>query len=321
MILLIDADSKIPNLALMKLAAYHKSKGDTVELVRLNMPYYPNRKKVDHNIDTSWYDKVYCSVIFEGNLQHIHGDGIVFGGTGSDDITLKLSDDIEDMQPDYSIYPECDYAIGFITRGCIRNCVFCKVPSKEGYLHQVSTVDHIATRNKVRFLDNNILAYGQHEKILEQCVKLGVRVSFNEGLDIRLINDKNSYLLSRLNYVTNYIFAFDDIKDKTMIEKKLELLQWRKDWQLKFYVYVNPSMPLSDTIERIKFLKERKLLPYIMRDISCWQSEHAAFYTDLAAWCNQAGLLKKLTFEQFLDKRHKNQARIDKSKMKWRENK
>ena len=318
-VLLIDADSTIPNLALMKLSAHHKSVGDSVELIRLNMPYYPNKKKADHSIDTNGYDKVYCSVIFEGNKCHISGNNIIYGGTGCDNLSIKLPKYVERLQPDYSIYPECDYSIGFITRGCIRNCYFCKVPKKEGYLHQVNTVEGVATRKKVRFLDNNILAFKDHCGIFKRCIELDIKACFNEGLDIRLITSENSLLLHQMNYVSEYIFAFDSIKNMELIENKLKLLQWRKDWQLKFYVYVHPDMPLSDTIERIRFLRERKLLPYIMRDISCWDAEYKNFYTDVASWCNQPGLFKKMTFEEFMIKRTKNENRINNTLKLWRQ--
>ncbi len=92
-ILLIDADSTIPNLALMKLSAYWKGKGYTVDLITLKIPYYPSRIKKHHNIDTSGYEKAYCSVVFCGNAEYIHGENIDFGGTGVD-IDKKLPDNI-----------------------------------------------------------------------------------------------------------------------------------------------------------------------------------------------------------------------------------
>ena len=117
-ILLIDADSTIPNLALMKLSAYYKSVGSAVDMINLKIPYYPSKKKTNHRIDTSKYDKVFCSVIFEGNRECISGDNIIYGGTGCKNLSMRLDPKIEAIQPDYSIYPDCDYSTGFITRGC-----------------------------------------------------------------------------------------------------------------------------------------------------------------------------------------------------------
>ena len=137
-ILLIDADSKIPNLALMKLSAYYKLKKFNVYLKKLNISYYPkkNIKKIDINFNG--YEKIYCSVIFSNTKRFIKNNNkIIFGGTGHS-LNIKLDKKIEKMLPDYSLYPENDFSYGFISRGCIRNCFFCVVPEKEGKIKWVN---------------------------------------------------------------------------------------------------------------------------------------------------------------------------------------
>lgn len=316
-VLLIDADSTIPNIALMKLSAWHKSLGDEVELVRANLPYYPNKKKAPFTAGSA--DKTYCSVIFEGNADYIIGNNIIFGGTGFD-LSTKLPDVVEEFDSDYSIYPDNNISYGFITRGCIRNCSFCKVPKKEGYIHKVADVDDIVRHKKVKFLDNNILSLPEHKEILAEIVQKKIKCQFNQGLDIRLLDSENSILLSKINYLDEYIFAFDNWKHKTVIEKKMDFISWRKPYRVKFFVYIHPEMPLAETVKRIVWLKENQCLPYIMRDISCWQSENSDFFVDLAAYCNQVNLFKKMEFAVFLEKRHKNKERIEKSKRLWNEN-
>jgi hypothetical protein len=301
-ILLVDADSTIPNIALMKLSTFHKNNGDNVELLKIELPYYPGRKKENYFL-MDGYDKIYCSVIFENNKQYIRGKDIIFGGTGCD-LKTKLPDEIENSDCDYSIYPENDISYGFITRGCIRKCSFCKVPEKEGYIHKVNDPENIIKHKKVKFLDNNILAYDKHEEVLQKLIDLKVKCQFNQGLDIRLINESNSDLLSKLNYLGEYIFAFDDIKYEKIILDKLELLKWRKDWQFKFFVYIHPKMKISDTVKRVESLKNNKCIPYIMRDLSCWESENSDFFVDLAAWCNQVNIFKKMSFDEYIVKRH-----------------
>lgn len=316
-VLLIDADSIIPNIPLMKLSAYHKLIGDDVELIHANLPYFPNRKKVPFIVKAA--DKIYCSVVFDGNKEFIIGENIVFGGTGFD-LSTNLPDEIEACHPDYSIYPNNNISYGFITRGCIRNCSFCKVPKKEGYIHKVACVKDIIRHKKVKFLDNNILALPEHKEILMELVNKNIKCQFNQGLDIRLLDSENSILLSKINYFGEYIFAFDNWKYKDLIEKKMSLLSWRKPYQLKFFVYVHPDMPLAETIKRIVWLKKNQCLPYIMRDINCWQSKNSDFFVDLAAYCNQVHLFKKMEFTEFLKKRHKNENRLIKSKSLWNEN-
>ena len=318
-ILLIDADSTIPNLALMQLSAYWKRQGFVVDFLALHIPYYPSRIKKQHTIDTSGYVKTFCSAVFCGNAEYVHGKDIEFGGTGVD-IEKKLPDNIEKEEPDYSLYPENKYSYGFISRGCIRNCSFCFVPKKEGMIKQVATVDGIVRHKVTKFLDNNILALPNHKDILQELVEKQVKCQFNQGLDLRLVDAENSQLLSKMNYFGEYIFAFDNWAYKRIIEEKIKLLSWRKDWQLKFFVYIHPEMPLAETVKRIVWLKENQCLPYIMRDISCWQSENSDFFVDLAAYCNQVNLFKKMEFSVFLEKRYKNKERIEKSKRLWNEN-
>ena len=302
-ILLIDADSTIPNLALMKLSTYWKRQGFTVDFMSLCIPYYPSRIKKHHTIKTSGYIKTYCSVVFCGNAEYVHGDDIEFGGTGVD-IEKKLPDSIEREEPDYSIYPENKYSYGFISRGCIRNCSFCFVPKKEGSIRKVATVDSIVRHKAVKFLDNNILALPDHKDILQELVDKKIKSQFNQGLDLRLIDEENSILLSKMNYIGEYVFAFDNWSYKKIIEEKIKLLSWRKEWQLKFFVYVHPSMDISETSKRVEWLRDHKCLPYIMRDISCWSDTRSNFYTDLAAYCNQPAFFKKKTFNEFLLQRH-----------------
>lgn len=301
-ILLVDADSKIPNLALMKLSAFHKQKGDMITLLKLAISYYPNRRYKTHRLP-SGYDKVYCSVIFKGAKAFIKGQSIIYGGSGHS-LSENLPKEIETIEPDYSIYPDNDTSYGFISRGCIRNCYFCDVPKKEGKLRQVSDLDKIIKHKKVKFLDNNFLALASHKQILGKLISLNIKCQFNQGLDIRLIDKGNSILLSRLNYIGEYMFSFDEWAYLKIIELKLPLLSWRKDWQFKFFVYCRPDMKIENITNRIKYLRNKKILPYLMRDIACWDSKYQSFYTDLAAWCNQPRLFKKMNFLDFLNKRH-----------------
>ena len=315
-ILLIDADSTIPNLALMKLSAYWKRQGFVVDFLALHIPYYPSRIKKQHTIDTSGYVKTLCSVVFCGNAEYVHGKDVEFGGTGVD-IEKKLPDNIEREEPDYSLYPENKYSYGFISRGCIRNCSFCFVPKKEGMIKQVATVDSIVRHKVTKFLDNNILALPNHKDILQELVEKQVKCQFNQGLDLRLVDSENSQLLSKMNYFGEYIFAFDNWAYKRIIEEKIQYLSWRKDWQLKFFVYVHPSMDISETSNRVEWLRAHKCLPYIMRDIACWSDTRSNFYIDLAAYCNQPAFFKKKTFDEFLLQRHPKGDRSERSNRIW----
>lgn len=311
--LLIDADSKIPNIALGKISTWLKQKGYKVDFYRLGINYYKTNNQY-YDFTGFDYDVKYCSMIYPSTRQYINTDGLICGGTGYD-IKKTLDDEIESMDVDYSLYPENKTSWGFITRGCIRNCSFCFVPEKEGNIHLVSSIDVIVKHKKVQFLDNNILAYEKHIDILKELKDKKIKCRFSQGLDIRLLTKENSNLLSELNYFGDYTFAFDDIRYMDLINKKIELLKWRKPYQIKFYIYVSDKMKICDTVDRIAWCKKNQFLPYVMRDINCYNSDINYFYTDLAAWCNQPALFKKMDFNEFLKIRHSNKNRIEKSMM------
>jgi len=314
-ILLLDVDSKIPNLVLMKLSTYYKNKGCDVKLEKLGLDYYKESK--DFVINAEDYNKVFASVIFTNNkdsFEIINCNDISIGGTGYD-IVKKLPQEIDDCEEDYSIYPDNDISYGFITRGCIRNCSFCFVPKKEGMIHKYRDVNQIVKHKQVKFLDNNFLAYNGCEEIMEELIEKKIRCQFNQALDMRLITESKAELLSRVNYLGEYLFAFDNINDEELITKKLNLFKKYvpKDWKCKFFIYCNADMDIKDVLHRIHWCRKNKALPYLMRDVNCYSSVNRDFYIDLAAYCNQPSIFKKMTFDEFIVKRTKNIERQRKS--------
>lgn len=287
----------------MKLSAFYKAKGYRIDLVKLGISYYPSKKNKVTTIDTSGYALAFCSVIFIDSILYIRGEGIAYGGSGYS-LSKDLPPEIEKLKPDYSIYPDNKISYGFLSRGCIRRCSFCYVPEKEGRLRQVNTVDDIVRHKQVKFLDNNFLALPNHKEILRELITKKIKCQFNQGLDIRLVDSENSELLGRLRHIGEIIFAFDDIRYQKIIEEKLELLSWRKPWQLKLFIYTDANKPIGETLDRIKFLYDNKCLPFLMRDINVWSSPNKDLYTDLASWCNQPRLFKNLPFYEYLLKRH-----------------
>ena len=298
----------------MKISAYHKNKGNSVTLLKANIPYYPSRKKKLFKIPGG-YDKTYVSIVFQGNRKYVIGKDAVYGGTGVD-LTTVLPDYVERCEPDYSIYPENDTSYGFISRGCIRNCSFCFVPKKEGKIRQVANVDDIVRHKKVKFMDNNFLALPNHKKILQEIIDKKIKCCFDQGLDIRLLDKENSRLLSQVKYWGNIFFAFDDYKYLKVVDRKVELLKWVKPYVCSFFVYTHPDMRISEVVKRVEWLDLHKFVPYIMRDISCWDSVNNNFYVDLAAYCNPINVFKKTDFAGYLRRKHKgrDQLRIEKSR-------
>lgn len=314
-ILLVNVDARF-NMAIRRMYNFFCSNHD-VTMLDLKFDGYPSKKfKI---ISGMGYDKVYVSNIFDVNkdkYQVVGCNDVVIGGIGSNNPSLKLPPEIEATEPFY--YDDEDTSYGFLTRGCIRNhvsCPWCKVPLYEGKLKFYNHIESIIKHKKVSFLDNNILAYSGCEQAFQYLIDQNIRCEFNQGLDFRLVTDRNAELLSKLNYMGEYIFAFDAPKYRSLLENKLKILKRYipKDWKIKFYIYQNKSMNISELIERAEWCRSNKTLPYVMRDIDCWESDEQDFYTDYAAYCNQPGFFKKLSFEKFLYMRHTGQERIAES--------
>ena len=304
-ILLVNVDSRW-NMALRRMYNYYRHEHE-VDMIDLHFSGYPHKKR--KTIDASGYDRVYVSNLFEHNshrVEVLNCQAVEYGGIGSRNPGAQLPPEIEATEPYY--FPDEDTSYGFITRGCIRKCWFCKVPKYEGGLKVYNTVESIVKHKKVKFLDNNILAYKDHMAVFQWCMDHpDIKVEFNQGLDFRLVNEENLAALAQLNYMGPYIFAFDEPKYQPLLEKKLAIMKKYipQPWRLKFYIYYHPSMELSQLYECVEWCRERECLPYIMRDSACWDCENREFLIDYTAYCNQAGMFKALTFEQFLDKRER----------------
>jgi hypothetical protein len=310
-VLLVDVDSTIPNIALMRLSKYYKDHGYEIELRQLNIPLYKHLKS-PIVINTMGYYRVFVSTIFKGTMEGISfsdPENVDIGGTGSDDLHKTLPEDVEKCECDYSIYPDCDTSVGFLSRGCIRNCEFCVVQQKEGKLRQVAQIDDIVRHKKVKFLDNNFLALPNHVELLKELITKKIKCQFNQGLDIRLVTEENARLLSELNYFGEYVFAFDHLSLKSIVEERLAILKKYipQDWRIKFFIYCHPDLDIPcDVYYRIMWCKKRKVLPYLMRHSDCWMSEEKTTYADFSAWCNQPGIFKHHTYEEFCRKRRIN---------------
>ena len=318
--LLVDVDSRedVNNNAIGKYLTHYKQLGWEVDIMKLKLPGYPHSRK-HTTIDASSYDTVRASIIFKRNRNMISIENcsdVIIGGTGYN-ISLKLPPEIDDLEA--TLYGGSKERIEFITRGCIRDCYFCLVQEKEGPLHEYRTIERILSSyhgERIRFFDNNFLAWEGANETLNTLIKRKVPVSFNEGLDIRMVTEENALLLSRLNnYRPDYTFAFDDYALLPTVIRKTKILKRHFGrWRLKFYILTDANKPTNEAVARILWCKAHEILPYTMRYENCYESNNKNFYTDLAAWTNQAGHFKKTTFEQFLKVRQpSNQERRETS--------
>jgi hypothetical protein len=256
---LIDVDGhNFPNLALMKISAYHKLRGDSVEWC---LPIKP-------------YDIVYQSKVFDDtysadiNWQPI-ADKIIKGGTGYG-LDNQLPAEIEHMYPDYSLYPELtkDTAYGFLTRGCPRGCKFCIVSSKEGRRSvKVADLSEFWSGQKnIKLLDPNILACRENLDLLNQLADSKAYVDFTQGIDIRLTNDANIEALNRIK-LKEIHFAWDNPKDdlKPYFERYKSLARHKPHGHYgAVYCLTNYGSTIEEDLHRIYTLRDMGFDPYVM---------------------------------------------------------
>lgn len=236
-----------PNLALMKISAYHKKNGDQVEWWN---PLYR-------------YDRIYSSKVFDFTPTDPYlPDDTIRGGTGYRDIPIErtLPEEIDGMFPDYNIYPECDYAVGYLTRGCPNHCRWCVVPHKEGNIRPYRKWQEIVRHDtdKLILMDNNILACDYGIRQLKSLIGSGYRIDLNQGMDARLVDRDIAKILSRMSWVRYIRFSCDQKNQIEPIQRTIELLREQGVRPYRIFIYLLITDDLQDAAERVEALKRYK---------------------------------------------------------------
>lgn len=224
-IALHDSDyTGFPNYALMKLSAYHKAQGDHVEW------WIPMVK----------YDRVYSSKIFTFSPEDpMLPPDTIKGGTGYG-ILDELPPEVDAMFPDYSLYPDCDHAIGFLTRGCIRKCPWCIVPKKEGTIRAYRSWREVKRPDcrDIVFMDNNVLASEWGLEQMEDMIGENVRIDFNQGMDARLIDSDAAEIISKLKWIRFVRMSCDTDAMLDTVLEKVDLLKRHGVKPYRVFVYL-----------------------------------------------------------------------------------
>lgn len=211
---LTQLDGSLPNLALMKLSHFFKSEGHDVFFT---YDIYKNLFEPD-------YDLIFGSVIFKESFNKVNifkreFPTAILGGTGSQNIEYSVEDFIKKSSYeyyDYSIYNNYDKSIGFSSRGCRLKCSFCVVPTKEGKLKNNSIITDIWKQNPnnkkkhIILLDNDFFGQKNYEEKINEILENDFKISFIQGINIRLINKKSSEILSKIKF-----------RDKKFKEKRI----------------------------------------------------------------------------------------------------
>ena len=272
---LIDVDGhKFPNLPLMKLSAWHKQNGDTVE-------WY---NQLFHSVGKP-FDRVYMSKVFSFTPDfpyYINADEVIKGGSGycislenGKEVYHKENDEqlpyeVEHIYPDYGLYPELtkDTAYGFMSRGCPRGCDFCHVGAKEGRrAYKVADLSEFWRGQKnIVLLDPNPIAGKEWKDILQQLIDSGAWVDFSQGVDIRLMNEEKAEMIKRIK-VKNIHFAWDRYDDKEKILSKFKEFKEISGYgyqMLTVYMLCNFDTTFEQDLERVYTLRELGYNPYVM---------------------------------------------------------
>jgi hypothetical protein len=249
---LIDVDGhNFPNLALMKISAWHKSQGDEVEWF----------------FGFNEYDIVYMSKVFtftDDFHQMINSKKIIKGGTGYN-LTSVLPKEIENIYPDYELYGIEDTAYGFLTRGCPRGCKFCIVAEKEGQCSKkVADLNQFWKGQKyIEIMDPNLLACSEWKELLQQLINSKSIININQGMDIRFMTKEKAEMINKLK-VKMIHFAWDNYEFSTYEKlKEFRPLLKFNSRKLRVYVLTNFNTTFEQDLDRVYKLKELGYDPYI----------------------------------------------------------
>lgn len=264
---LIDVDSKMPNLALRKIWAWHEKRGDKVWYLHISLVKFYTHVR---------FDKVYISCVFSENADKARRLASMFpsaevgvGGYGVNG--AKLPDEIEHTMPNYT---NMDFSMGFTSRGCIRRCEFCDVWRKEGGIHDHSPVGEFwhPSHRKVVLLDNNFLASPKWRENLQFIIDRDLKVNFNQGLDIRLVNEENAAMLAECRFYNwkftyrQLHFAFDMPEIEFEVRRGVQILEDAgvRPRKLMFYMLVGFNTTFEQDQRRFNVLRELGTDPFVM---------------------------------------------------------
>lgn len=266
---LIDVDGhNFPNLALMRISAYHKAKGDTVEWWWSDFVHY----------DIVYKSKIFSDAYTKDEYDPLNADKVIKGGTGycislvdgkevfNKEKSTNLPPEIEKCFPDYSIYPQYDFAVAMTSRGCPNGCAFCHVGAKEGRCSvKVADVsDFWNGQSEIKVLDPNITACAEKRDLFEQYVDTKAKIDFTQGLDIRLLTDEDVADINRIRIGTIH-FAWDNAKQDLKPRFEWFAKNFRRNSDLGMvYCLTNFNSTLDEDLYRIYTLRDLGYDPYVM---------------------------------------------------------
>lgn len=325
---------RFPNLACEKISGYWKEKGESVTLLT-DYAWCAN----DYDriyVSKVFTDTPVPDWIYEHDNIHVGGTGFYFDQAPAlpDEIEHHMPDyslydewietevarikeartatgltvNEERIRDQFKEYKE--YSIGFLTRGCFRKCKFC-VNQKYDHVFKHSPLSEFfdPSRSKICLLDDNFLGCPRWKEMLQELIATGRPYKFKQGLDERLLTDEKCEMLFSSKYDGDLTFAFDNVSEYDIIEKQLKRIRrYTNKKNIRFYVLVGfestDEFDIENAFKRVELLMRYHCIPYIMRyqnknDCPWKQSPYRGIYIQLARWCNQQSLYKRMSFREF----------------------
>lgn len=292
---LIQVDGKLPNLVLMKISAWHKQQGDTVELLK------PDDVLKGQDLFNN-PEKLYAAVVFRKNKRiglKLARMGASVGGTGWW-LYKKLPSEIEKIKPDYDLYG-IDYGMGYLSRGCIRTCGPCVVWRKEGKIHHVAWPEELVNprSKKITIMDGCLNGSPHWKEKVRWIIDNGYEVDITQGMDIRIIDDEAAKLIVSMRHSGRIHFAFDHVDYEFEVRNGIEkmLKTGIHPDRLTFFVLTNYNSTFDQDMKRIKILEEYGVNPFVM----VYDRDNAPQkIKDLQRWCDSIPPIRKVcSFEDY----------------------
>ena len=283
---LIDVDGRsFPNVALMKIASWHRMQGDTVEWVYSFKPY----------------DRIYMSKVFTftpDDRTAYQCSDIRRGGTGYD-IKSKLPEEVERHTGlAYDLYPQCKFSVQFFSRGCIRQCPFCLVHEKEGNIRSVVPMEWNKSAKWIEVLDNNFFANPRWREAVEDLRRQQLPVKFN-GVDIRIMTKEQAEALNSLR-LKGYVHIAWDLPQLDLTTQLETIAKFIKTYKIVCYVLVGFNSTPDQDLYRLRALKRLGILPFVQPYRDYANSRKPSQYEkDIARWANRAWLFKTMDFTDY----------------------
>jgi len=274
---LYNLEPKIVNSAMMRVSSYHKKRGDQVER-------YGVLKHDEYNM-------IYAFSIFNFTPKPFIRIDMIKGGSGFD-IKKKLPKEIDECYYDWSLYPDCDFSLIWFSEGCIRNCPFCIVRQKEGYIHPVTPRNLNPNGKYIKVMDNNFFANPKWRSAVLQLLEWGQLVDF-QGVDVRLINKEQANALNSIKHHKRIKIAWDNPKEDILKHIK-RMLKWVKPYKIMCYVLIGYWSTPKEDLYRVEKLRDLGIDPYIMPF-----DKHDRYQKDFTRWVNHKAIFNTVSWKDY----------------------